>query len=38
MILIVICDRNYTTENTVFFTKKCGKNLQVENPDIMFVP
>jgi hypothetical protein len=29
--------RNFTTENTVFFTKKCVKNLQVEKLRIMFV-
>ena len=29
--------RNYTTENTENYTKKCVENLQVKNPDIMFV-
>ena len=30
-------NRNYTTENTVFFAKKCLKNLQVKKLSIMFV-
>jgi len=29
--------RNYTAEITEKHTKKCAENLQVENPDIMFV-
>lgn len=35
--LVITYNRKYTTENTVFFTKKCGKNLQVKNRGIMFV-
>ncbi len=29
--------RKNTTENTVFFTKKCVQNLQVKKLSIMFV-
>jgi hypothetical protein len=35
--LIIMPYRKCTTENTVFFTKKCAENLQVKNPHIRFV-
>lgn len=35
--MIINTNSKYTTENTVFVTKKCAENLQVKNLHIRFV-